>query len=472
MANGVPNIAAIAQVGTSLNGWIDEYRISKGIARWSGASFSVPTAAYNIVGRITESVTATDTMTAVTSGRITADVSIPAITAEGEFGKAGPVYNIDVEIPAIEAEGTILHGNAFNADVTIGAIQAEGEIRSGQVIEGNAVIPAIQAVGRINAEDFVANITIPAVRASATISNTSGINANVTIAPIRASASISIKGEINANVTLAPVQAFASIAHGSILDINVTIPAILAEGTLLYGQVLNASVTIPAITAEGTFQQEPGILNASVILAPIQAHATIVTTRQFTMQEYDYLVSDANEFLLGEGGARLIVDGTGRTVVYPASMYAAAINSRNSGVTEYGLSFTFNAFCLHKGKYYGSKASGIYLLEGQSDDGTSIGIHIRKEGMDFGSSQLKRATDAYLKLRSEGNYIFTIIADGVETQLTVTDTANGQHTRKINLPRGLKGRELGFALMSSNGTKIDLDELEMLADILSRKRRS
>jgi hypothetical protein len=49
----MPDIAAsvlIASDGTyAFNGWLDEFRISKGIARWTG-NFAPPTSAYSAGG--------------------------------------------------------------------------------------------------------------------------------------------------------------------------------------------------------------------------------------------------------------------------------------------------------------------------------------------------------------------------------------------------------------------------------------
>ena len=56
-ANAMPDLAASLLIGsgaesgtTELNGWLDEVRISKGVARWT-ANFTPPTAAYSEVAR-------------------------------------------------------------------------------------------------------------------------------------------------------------------------------------------------------------------------------------------------------------------------------------------------------------------------------------------------------------------------------------------------------------------------------------
>ena len=54
-SNSLPDLASSVYMGTNfqgnypLNGWLDELRISKGIARWT-ANFTPPTAEYDIEG--------------------------------------------------------------------------------------------------------------------------------------------------------------------------------------------------------------------------------------------------------------------------------------------------------------------------------------------------------------------------------------------------------------------------------------
>lgn len=59
--NAVADVAAVLQIGKQragagayFNGWIDELRISKGVARYKGAAFSIPIAAYDAAGEESE----------------------------------------------------------------------------------------------------------------------------------------------------------------------------------------------------------------------------------------------------------------------------------------------------------------------------------------------------------------------------------------------------------------------------------
>lgn len=47
-SQAIPNFYSKFAVGAKLNGWIDEFRVSKGIARWT-ANFTPPTAAYSLI---------------------------------------------------------------------------------------------------------------------------------------------------------------------------------------------------------------------------------------------------------------------------------------------------------------------------------------------------------------------------------------------------------------------------------------
>lgn len=148
----------------------------------------------------------------------------------------------------------------------------------------------------------------------------------------------------------------------------------------------------------------------------------------------------------------------------------SAMNLQKKAVTEYQ-NFDFNSIDRNKDGIYAANSDGIYILgDSLDDDGDAIVANVEKVGIDYDSPNRKRATDAYLHIQSGGTYTFSSIANLGRSDQVIEDTDTYLHTRKIDLAKGLIGRNLGWALRTS-GVYFELEEIELIVDMGTRRIR-
>jgi hypothetical protein len=285
------------------------------------------------------------------------------------------------------------------------------------------------------------------------------------------------------------------------------LPALGAVGAWLTGRAGGATLRLPSLLAEG---HGPGVGDGESVLAALvlkrltvagllatgYAAASALTLRRLYLAadnlglNYEFagaailprltadgvLVTDIESW----GAARfpaLLLDGSGESdllgdiVTGYVMVLASAMNEKNAAVTDWE-TWSFNSLAQAGETALAAGATGIYVLEGPSDDGAAIGCEVRKVEMDFASAFHKRATDVFIRLRSDNAYDFTIYADGVSRVLPVADDLDGIHGKKVNLPRGLKGRRLGVAISNTSGADLSLEKLDLQIEVLSRRART
>ena len=119
--------------------------------------------------------------------------------------------------------------------------------------------------------------------------------------------------------------------------------------------------------------------------------------------------------------------------------------------------FPFNSYARHRGQDYGAGEGGVYLLEGNTDDGKEIIPGIRIGPVNFGSDREKRIR----LLRCGGK------TDGAQVKISSNGDAN--YSDVINgraaVSRSVQGREL---LIEISGFTT-LDHLELVPLILAKR---
>lgn len=145
------------------------------------------------------------------------------------------------------------------------------------------------------------------------------------------------------------------------------------------------------------------------------------------------------------------------------------MNSENFAVTNYK-EYDFNSLARINGKYYGCKADGVFLLDGELDDSSYIKAIIRSGKMDFGTSNLKTLTAAYMGFSGDGDIVLKLITDEkTEMWYTFQEEATGLHTQNLGLAKGIIGRYWQFELVTQNTTELGLDTLEFFPIMFKRK---
>lgn len=143
-----------------------------------------------------------------------------------------------------------------------------------------------------------------------------------------------------------------------------------------------------------------------------------------------------------------------------------AMNTRNAAITEYQ-NFAFNSFATIGGRYFGASDQGLYELQGDDDNGTSI-IALLKGGlMQFGGTQLSRLKEAYIAVRNGGGFVLKIVTgDGLT--YTYGIDARSMRSTKVHMGKGQRARYFSYEL-TSVGQDFDLDTLEFVPIVVQRR---
>jgi hypothetical protein len=143
-----------------------------------------------------------------------------------------------------------------------------------------------------------------------------------------------------------------------------------------------------------------------------------------------------------------------------------SINTRTGAVTEYR-NYAFNSFAKMQHHYLGASADGLYELIGDQDDGADIIADIKSGLAQFGVTRMTSFTEAYLGLRSNGQFLLKLVTgDGKEYLYSVS--AKNMRTTKVKFGKGLRSRYFSWELVST-GQDFDLDTVEFVP--INSKRR-
>lgn len=136
--------------------------------------------------------------------------------------------------------------------------------------------------------------------------------------------------------------------------------------------------------------------------------------------------------------------------------------------------YAFNSMCRVGDHYLGARDEGLYLLDGQTDDGDPINAALRTMMIDFGSPRQKRVRSAYLGYTATGKLLLRVrsVDNGaLEEQWYEAQELQAQAPREsmIRIGRGLRSRYWQFELVNVNGSDFELDTLELHPVYLNRR---
>ena len=149
-----------------------------------------------------------------------------------------------------------------------------------------------------------------------------------------------------------------------------------------------------------------------------------------------------------------------------------SINTTNSAISEY-LDYPFNSFATLEGKMLGANENGLYLLEGDDDDGTAISASFRLVLQDFGVSLLKRLKRCYLGIKFSGKMIVKAIDEKniPGDPRAVTSISSDYHNRRVKFAKGPRNRYWAIDISNDNGEDFTIDTLELAAIPTERRMR-
>ena len=166
----------------------------------------------------------------------------------------------------------------------------------------------------------------------------------------------------------------------------------------------------------------------------------------------------------------------GSIPLHDGDYQAWVMNADTTGVTSYA-NFPMDSLFTHEGVPYGLTSTGLYRLEGDTDDGEPINAIVATGDLDFGTSRLKNVPRAYLYITQAGQCLLKTITSirgsrhetFYELADRATDGDDDLTYRRVPLGRGVRGEWWRFEVHNVDGSDFDLDGAEVRPVALSRR---
>jgi len=180
--------------------------------------------------------------------------------------------------------------------------------------------------------------------------------------------------------------------------------------------------------------------------------------------------NDPSQVLLG-----LLEDGisfVGSLNIQDVTYLSVVTNIANRGVSEYN-NFPFDSYGEFRNSYLASASDGIYLLEGDDDEGSNIQAQVETGMMDFNTTNYKTIPECYLGYTSDGDLVLKVYTNEQgnkkEVWYSLTRTKDTADTDRFVLSRGVKGRWFQFELVNRDGGDFEMESIEFFPVVLSRR---
>ena len=391
--------------------------------------------------------------------------STPGIVIN-ELVMSDPTINIgtiNVNLPAVTATlaGT---GSAAGAALAITLPKLTARMYgAARAVIGIPLI-TVHSTGRTSTHDNALDAVLPSITAQAQ----AGANANLALPSISAEMSATFTGFAEVSAVLPSIEVELSGTTAAVGSAEVSLPVFDVVG--YSGSV--CSVTIGPITAVAT-ATAGGVASAAVTLPlfEIEADATAQNYGSANIVLPALQSSPYGLAWLTLPGLKLTAIGT---ATITATYEAYAVNLKHSDpdavdeTTRY-TNFPFTHVVRYKNSYYGANSTGLYLLEGTTDDGAAIPFDVKTAMTDFKSSMKKTLASAYFSGRFGPASTITLTAgEGTPVAYsfsTPRDQAAQNHRQVFG--KGVKERY--YALEVAGTGTLELDGIEMDVAKLSRR---
>ncbi|MBF0568362.1 MAG: hypothetical protein HQK95_05785 [Nitrospirae bacterium] len=171
--------------------------------------------------------------------------------------------------------------------------------------------------------------------------------------------------------------------------------------------------------------------------------------------------------------------GTMMGIVRGNDSRVIVLNINTGTLTEY-TAYDFNGFCQWGEDYFAGGDGGIYILEGDTDDGVPISCSIKtsktelKNARGRDESSIKRVPEVYTVVRTPSPFVFKAMTDdGAENVYLseVTDPSMSDRTapRRIKLGKGMRGRYWQFAIENTGGAALEIESFEPEVAAIGRR---
>lgn len=131
--------------------------------------------------------------------------------------------------------------------------------------------------------------------------------------------------------------------------------------------------------------------------------------------------------------------------------------------------YDFTGFGQHKGRYYGIRPDGLYVLEGDTDDGAQIDSFVSLGNKNFNTAKQKRVPHAYIGASTDGRMVLKVIVHGQEYLYAVRNPSTDMAEQRVDIGRGLRSNYWNFELMNREGADFEIDTIKFMPIVLERR---
>lgn len=230
--------------------------------------------------------------------------------------------------------------------------------------------------------------------------------------------------------------------------------------------VMFAGAPFAALTEFAITMNSAGRISAVIGTAALQDGRVLTGIHVATPAALQALLSDVLMTYIGTTAGLPSVVGTGAAA---EDSQVWVVNLSNNATSTYE-NFAFNSFATLGGRHYGVRADGLYLLEGDTDNGDPIRASVSFGKQDFGTPNKKNMTRAYVGASSTGVLLLKIITGtGSEHIYTARAAAKFQREQRFDVGRGIQANYFTFELFNKNGCDFELDSVAFYAAEFNRR---
>ena len=304
-------------------------------------------------------------------------------------------------------------------------------------------------------------LTLPAVQVDLDISQPL-LSFDLTIPAIAVNLIITEPGILRSEIKLPAIQVSGNILTGGVFAADLTFPAIQVDGLLAWN-ALRGAICGPAVKVTGAMVTG-GVISGDVDIPAIRLLAKFA--------HYNSLAFDLD---IPAIATNLLISGVQAITVQGAPLRRGFVmNLSHFGVTEYN-NFPFNSFCDYHGTgtYIGASEEGIFLLDGDDDNGVGIEAVIQTGTEDLWDKVMKRLREGWAVKRGGPISVQLILDEGrlppVTRPLETVRGVSGEERAKF--PRGLKNRFVSFVIRNSGGNDFSLESFRAMVDPITHRKR-
>lgn len=148
---------------------------------------------------------------------------------------------------------------------------------------------------------------------------------------------------------------------------------------------------------------------------------------------------------------------------------AWVVNTITGGCSLYE-GFDFNSFGKLDTAYIGCKSDGIYVLDGEDDNGSPIQASVSFGKTDMGSPHLQRMIKAYADIASTGPMAMKITTGADEFIYAARDFDEALTTQRFDIGRGLEARYFTFEIFNTDGCDFAMSSATFLTNDVMHRR--